>query len=365
MRFFRTPQRSGQSRSTKLDIELIDLALAAAWETLQSGGPASAMLGQLEALLASGPELTWRGNGPGLGRELRRSYSNIHGRYMGRYYLERHESVRGLLPIEGNNFSFDNARAGIHLKPNEVGDMPDWIGWDDSGFVVAEAKGTYAPGDWEKSFWGSNEKPQCVKNAEAQVSRVQIDLYGVARDVKFKTWVVASRWGTQNNQLDPWLVALAPPAGQTEVPTEYFQAAVSRMQRIVMRRALQTLGFPFGGSSPTAIGNGESVGPEAFEVPRDFVRRLDIVDDDPVWGVPFVVSRLGFSLLQSSEDLSRLRALPPSFQPEWAFALMEKPMLLVEEGQPLRERGDRRSSNLVARNGLAICRFEMLSSIDA
>jgi len=95
------------------------------------------------------------------------------------------------------------------------GDMPDWVGWDSAGFVVAEAKGTYASGDWWKSFRGWNVMPQCLQKAQEQVQRVQIDHYGVAFDVAFKGWSVASRWATEANQLDPWLAAIDPEMGDT------------------------------------------------------------------------------------------------------------------------------------------------------
>lgn len=173
--YYRKPACSSSSQHPTVTFDLVDLAHAAVSETLTSGGPISAFSNQLGAFLTAKQDLTWKGNGPGIGRELRRSYSNIHGRIFARAYLEKCEGVVRLVPIEGNHFRFGN-KTIVRLKDGQKGDMPDWVGWDSSGIVVAEAKGTHAKGDWSKASYGHNFLPQCLKKAQEQVNRVQVPI---------------------------------------------------------------------------------------------------------------------------------------------------------------------------------------------
>lgn len=132
-----------------LDIDLNDVALSSAKETLQTGMHVSSWLNLFDELLVPGTtELIWRDSGPGKGRELKRSFSNILGRFFARAYLETNEGVSELISIEGKKTSICNARFRVQRIRGETGDMPDWIGWTGSGFVVAEAKGSHANGNW-------------------------------------------------------------------------------------------------------------------------------------------------------------------------------------------------------------------------
>ena len=116
-----------------------------------------------EDLLVSGTrELRWRSDGLGIGRELRRSFSNIFGRFLARYYLQEKETVLELLPIEGDKFRFSpNMR--VEKKAGENGDMPDWIGWTSTGLVIAEAKGSHDGSSWHKQHGSDKREPAPVK----------------------------------------------------------------------------------------------------------------------------------------------------------------------------------------------------------
>ena len=138
--YYRELENQRASRDPKLTLDLVDIAHAAVSETLQTGLPISAFANQLAALLTGSLDLTWKDDGPGVGRELRRSYSNIHGRFFARAYLEKCEGVRYLIPIERNPFSF--ADYVVRLRRGQRGDMPDWVACDSSRLVIAEAKGT-------------------------------------------------------------------------------------------------------------------------------------------------------------------------------------------------------------------------------
>lgn len=149
--YYRKPGCSSSLQHPPVTLDLVDLAHAAVSETLISGGPISGFSNQLSAFLTAKQDLTWKGSGPGIGRELRRSYSNIHGRIFARAYLEKSEGVVRLVPIEGNYFSFAGT-IEVRLRDGQKGDMPDWLGCDSSGIVVAEAKGTHAKGNWRNTF---------------------------------------------------------------------------------------------------------------------------------------------------------------------------------------------------------------------
>jgi hypothetical protein len=348
-------------RPSRIDIELLDVAHAAISETLQSGGPASAILGQLEAFLAPSQYMVWKGDGPGLGRELKRSYSNIHGRYFGRYYLEKHESVFGLVPIEGSYFAF-GPHAVVRLKDGEKGDMPDWVGWNADGFVVAESKGTYAGGDWSKSFSGWNALPQCLQKAQQQLDRVQIDNFGIALNVKFKGWSVASRWATQNNGLEPWLAAIDPLHGEADIPQPNFERVVAAMQSQVYKRMLVSLGLQDGEPSGVSRGS-ESTLEERPIVPEHFMRTIRFAADESLTGVSAAVGAFGFAPISGNDDLVYLRTLPVGARPVWVVTLEEKPLRMAAEGVFFSNNPTRRTPFAVGRNGVTVSRFDAIERV--
>lgn len=362
VRFFRDPSPHPSPWNEKLDIGLLDVAHAAVSEALQSGGPASAFLGQLEAFLAAGPGLVWKGNGPGLGRELRRAFSNIHGRYFARYYLEVWEGVFGLLPIEGNSYLF-NHNAVVRLRANERGDMPDWVGWSSGGFVVAEAKGTYGGGDWANALRGANALPQPLQKAQQQVERVQIDVFGIAQDVAFKAWSVASRWATEANGLDPWLAAIDPQIGEFEIPRDSFEEIVATMQRLTVRRMLVSVGLHPG--APT----GASDDPEELfratpAVPEDYMTALTLVDGQKLFGVTAAVGPTAIIPLSGSQDLEFVLALPDGLRPLLLVTIQEKPIVAASEARFLPEYEVRRGPTTIARNGIALTSAHSVRGIE-
>ena len=286
------------------EIQLLDLAHAAVCETLATGGPVGGMLGQFTALLTEGPWLIWRGDGPGIGRELRRSFSNIHGRYFARCYLETSEDVLGLLPIEGKEMRIDNSIV-VRKKPGSVGDMPDWIGWTDNGLIIAEAKGSYAGGDWRKSLSEGGNLPQPLQKAQEQIERVRIDYPDQAADLNYKGWAVATRWATEKSGQEPWLVALDPKLGTTTPSEEQFRTICAAMQRHLLNTALVSMRF-LDRDSTTAETIDESSVDDRFSFPQDSIFQIQLDGRQPWAGLHALVGPFGFVPIRTEKDIGRL-----------------------------------------------------------
>lgn len=107
--------------------------------------------------------LCWRENGPGIGRDARIAYSGLLGRYMARAYLTEHENVRVLVPLDVAKRCLRGTPYEIRKDPVSRGLEADWIGLDDSGLVIVEAKGTYNAGIY--NWYGPYSEPQILQSA--------------------------------------------------------------------------------------------------------------------------------------------------------------------------------------------------------
>jgi hypothetical protein len=195
------------SLSWDVDPEPFDLrwaAWAAAVETLQIDIVASGWMNLFAALLVPSPttELRWAGGGPGTNAEIKRAYSALMGRFFGRATLRRDHGCRWLRQVvDGLELA-----PGVHLRrrTGQVGDLPDWVGWDDFHccWVVAEAKGSH-----DRSNWIDGNPPP-LRTALLQLDRVEI--VDASGPIAFKTWAVACRWGTELNGLAPVIITCDP-----------------------------------------------------------------------------------------------------------------------------------------------------------
>ena len=163
--------------------------------------------------------LVWRGNGPGIGRDARIAYSSLLGRYMARAYLTDCEQLRVLVPLDVARrcFQESNPPGGYVIEkrrpPREEstsekwsyrGREADWIGLDDfGGLVIVEAKGTFDNG--KRTWCDPNGLPQALETAKNQVLRTVLRCAG--EELPATRWAIASRWGTENNDREPTLLA--------------------------------------------------------------------------------------------------------------------------------------------------------------
>ena len=351
---YRKLENPSASQHQKRPLDLYDIAHAAILETLQTGLPISEFSNQLAALLTGSQDLIWKDNGPGVGRELRRSYSNIHGRFFARAYLEKYEDVRYLIPIEGNDFSFAGLK--IRLRDGQKGDMPDWIGWDSSGLVVAEAKGTYARGNWWKALYGGI-LPQCLQKAQEQVKRVQIDKDGIAFDFKFKGWSVASRWATEKNGLEPSLAAFCTNSGVQTLTDDARNNIGLALQHATFKHIVRGLGYsdenPIG-----TIGSSAADSPTVFNSRRDAWRRVYIEEAPPIDGLSSVLFNGTLIPVMSNDELIFFRDRGVQSGQVWLVTALRKALSAVESRQIPEEQETRRVPGHLSRNGLAITRVK-------
>ena len=350
---YRKPEEPSALQHWKCSLDLYDLAYAAIVETSQTGLPISAFANQLAALLTGSQDLIWKGSGPGVGREMRRSYSNIHGRVFARAYLEKYEKVRNLIPIEGSPFNF--ADRVVRLRDGQSGDMPDWVGSDPSGMVVAEAKGAHAKSSWLKSLHGGT-LPQCLQKAQEQVKRVQIDQNRIA-DLKFNGWSVASRWATEKNGFKPLLAASLTRSGVQTLTDDALRNITLALQRVTFSYIVHGLGYS--DESPVGtIGSSAAGPPTVFDARRDAWRRVSIEEGPPIDGLSAVLFNGAFIPVKSDDELGFFRDRGVRGTQVWLVTALNNALDAAEAGHILEEQEPRRSPGQLSRNGLAITKIE-------
>lgn len=267
--------------------------------------------------------------------------------------MEKCEGVRRLIPIEGNNFSFANRV--VRLRDGQKGDMPDWVGFDSTGMVVAEAKGSHARDSWSKLYVST--LPQCLQNAQKQVKGVQIDQDGIARDLKFKGWSVASRWATEENSFIPWLGAVGTELGVKTLTYDECDNIAVTLQRTAFSHIVRGLGYsdenPIG-----TIGSSAADSPIVFNSRRDAWRGVNIVEDLPIYGLNAVLFNGAFIPVESNDELGFFRNRGVQGGQVWLVTVMDKALEAVEVSKILEEQEPRRSPSHLSRNGLAITKIE-------
>ena len=189
-------------------VPLLGMGIAAARETVLTATPhmASIWTDLLASFLLEGEsKLLWRDDGPGIGRDARISYSSLLGRYSARAYLTEEQGVHTLVPLDvAKRFLRDTGFA--ITKRSSRGLQADWIGLDQHGLVIAEAKGSF---DSRISAWhGPNALPPTVETAINQAERTVLINRATGRQLGAKRWAVASRWGTEDNEREPTMVAV-------------------------------------------------------------------------------------------------------------------------------------------------------------
>lgn len=196
------------------NLPMLAFGHAAARETLVTATPHMASLwSQLfEGLLATGPQLRWLGNGPGIGRDARIAYSSLLGRYLARAVLENFQGVRVLVPIDEAKRKLKGTNYSIEKPPGNRGLEADWIGLDASGVVIVEAKGTYDSGirRWREP----SLQPSVLDTAIGQVRRTRVFRKSPRIELPARRWAIASRWGTEENGRDPTVIAWDPVDGE-------------------------------------------------------------------------------------------------------------------------------------------------------
>ena len=198
------------ARGNYWKVELSAIGNAAARETFLTGTPHMAAIWSdlFQSMIAPGLELRWLDNGPGVGRDARVAYSSLLGRYIARAYLTEREGIRALLPLDVVRRRLKGTPYVIEKEPPGKGLEADWIGLDNEGLVIVEAKGSYHDG--ARVWSGPYGRPSILKTAIDQVERTAVFERHTGKKLPAKRWAIASRWGTEHNRRCPTLLAWDP-----------------------------------------------------------------------------------------------------------------------------------------------------------
>ena len=233
------PHPSGAWRALALSV----IGTAAARETFVTATPHMAAIWTdlFQSIIAPSPELRWCGNGPGIGRDARIAYSGLLGRYVARAYLTDHEGVQALVPLDVAKRQLQGTPYVIEKTPSSNrGLEADWIGFDGSGLVIVEAKGTFNEG--VKTWQGPYSQPQILKTAIAQARRTAIFTRSPRKKLPARRWAIASRWGTVDNGRDPTLLAWDPE--EEKLDQADYEALGKIFRRADFAGVMGGLGYP-------------------------------------------------------------------------------------------------------------------------
>jgi hypothetical protein len=177
-----------------LRVNLNTLARAASLELSQNVVPLLGLATLIEDLLVPRyPFFTWRGKGPGLGREVRRATSGLFGRFMARWFAHQHLNIAACIAIDGDILPLPSA-ASNSLRAKRIrrgkGDLPDWawvsvVGGNPPAGLL-EAKGTFY----------KYQMKETMRRAATQLARMQIERDNGSgwRKVQSKSWAIGSGW---------------------------------------------------------------------------------------------------------------------------------------------------------------------------
>lgn len=208
----------------RLSFDMDDVARCAWNEILQTAPRSTSLFAFLEDLLEPGPNLVWKGQGPGRGTEMRRSFSALFGRFFARAYLELHHDFVWFAAIDGDNFHLSPSWR-VSRKPRSQTEMPDWICARPGELAIGEAKGSH-----QKSNATRGGMPGPIKTANGQITGVRVQkrvrhgLRTTWRSKRVKGWGIMSRWGIAAPARDPYLYVLDPETeGEALTPEEVEQ----------------------------------------------------------------------------------------------------------------------------------------------
>ena len=289
------PHAAGHRHS----ISLSELGNAAARETFTTATLpfAAAWTNLFQDMLAAGPHLRWRENGPGVGRDARIAYSSLFGRYIARAYLTANEDVRVLVPLDEAKRLLRGTPYAIEKHPPGHGLEADWIGVDGHRrLVIAEAKGSFNRGI--RNWFGPTHLPDVLRTALGQAQRTVVFRTSISRPLPAKRWAVASRWANEENGLRPTVLAWDPDEG--ELDDDDYGSLARLLHRVDVEGVLKGLGH-------VEAVQTVNVRPPSSRLPGDMWLR---VGDQPIdSGFAAMLGPVGIYPLRGREDLDRVRLI--------------------------------------------------------
>ena len=271
-----------------------------------------------ESLLVPPPEpqLRWAGKGPGIGRDARIAYSSLLGRFVARAHLISDLGVRVLVPLDVAKTALESLGYSIRTKQADPGYRADWIGYDHSGLVIAEAKGNHSGRIADRGV----HPPSILRPAIRQATRTEV---WTSTEVPARRVAIAARWAGQQHRRAPELLVWDSEPSRARQPDSALFAALSRADGV---QILRGLGYPAlrdlestANSKPrVVVFRGHEFGPGHIAVAdalgvRPFSERSVPCPITPVY---LVFSEAYWTALQHGE--------PPRFEPmnseRWARA---------------------------------------------
>lgn len=291
-------RRDLKSQSECHDLTLSALGNAAARETCLTATPHMAAIWTdlFQSMTAPGSELRWCGDGPGIGRDARIAYSSLLGRYMARAYLTEHEGVHVLVPLDVAKRRLKGTGYCIQKDPPGRGLEADWIGLDDSKLVIVEAKGSFDEG--YRTWKGPNSRPQILETAIAQAERTAVFACHPRRKLPAKRWAIASRWGTENNQCEPTLLAWDPE--EENLGEDDYQALAKVLRQADLDGVMRGLGH---------LEVEQVLGTTELSEHAPGVLRIHVGDQSLEWGFSAIAGPFGVKPLRSKEDFGQVQRL--------------------------------------------------------
>jgi hypothetical protein len=317
------PDLPGKPEST-LKVELADLAEAGAAETLMTPLLGSAWLRLFSDALIDHEHnwMIWAENGLGVGKELRRAFSAILGRFMARAYLERRHGITDFVPISSDA----TAHLGVTVSRSKTGiGLPDWIAaGPGSTIVLAEAKGNHsrsqnAPRGWSDTGGGP------ISGAVNQLRNTVVRSPSGAV-VGATKWAVASRWACENGPTLPFLVAWDPDQPGTASDEERI-VLKGRLRAYATARLLAGMGF-------------QAVGVDVLRgnyAPDRWGGRVRLRERGrPTEGATYAVAIGGFGVLNLADaNLAMLRQISErSRAPVYVFGLTDEEVAAAAARKP-------------------------------
>jgi hypothetical protein len=200
------------------DYELDQVELAALRETLQTSlgpNPFSAFIRNF--LVTYSEWLKWWGDGPGIGREMRRTFSGLFGRFFARAYLSDCHGFVWFTPLDGRAQDL-----APRLRVSSIGrgrHLPDWICAGRNGLALAEAKG--ARGGSRLTY---STEPSSLKSAKKQLQNCRVSVLDKTSyrwvDRKVKGWAVLNQWSFQLSPVEPYLYVIDPDTKGEALPLD-------------------------------------------------------------------------------------------------------------------------------------------------
>ena len=146
--------------------------------------------------------------------------------------------VRLLVPLDAVKRELKGTSYEIAKDPRSRGLEADWIGLDGSGLVIVEAKGTFDKG--VRTWHGPSACPRILQTAIKQAERTAVFQRYTSRKIPTTRWAIASRWGTDYNQLEPTLFAWS--SKQDKLADDDYQVLAKSLIRADLGGVLRGLG---------------------------------------------------------------------------------------------------------------------------